>query len=141
MSDAADFVARFAEFWRAPAPDRLDVLLAPDVRLVAPLTPPTKTLADGKRAFANLLWLAPDLTAEVHSWGPTPSGVMIDFTLSGSISGVPLRWRAVDRIALREDGLASERVSHFDSLPLLLTALRHPRAWSRFLRGQAKRFG
>ncbi|HZO06130.1 MAG TPA: nuclear transport factor 2 family protein [Solirubrobacterales bacterium] len=138
---AADFVARFADFWSAPAPGRLDALLAPEVRLVAPLTPTTRTLADGKRAFASLLRLSPDLTAEVHSWGATPAGVMIDFTLNGSVSGVGLRWRAVDRIALRDDGLASERVSHFDSLPLLLTALRHPRTWPRFLYSQAKRLG
>lgn len=141
MSDPADFVARFAEFWRAPAPRRLDSLLAPEVRLVAPLTPTTEGIDAGKRAFAALLELIPDLTAEVHGWGPTPSGVLIDFTLAGSIRGVPLRWRAVDRIALRADGLASERVSYFDSAPLLATALRHPRTWPRFLRSRAWRVG
>ncbi len=29
---ATDFVKRFAEFWRAPAPERLDTLLASDAR-------------------------------------------------------------------------------------------------------------
>ena len=52
---AADFVRRFAEFWAAPAPDRLEALLAERVRLVAPLTPATETRADGERVFASLL--------------------------------------------------------------------------------------
>lgn len=141
MSQAADFVARFADFWRAPAPQRLDALLAPEVRLVAPLTPTTENLDAGKRAFANLLELMPDLTAEVHGWGPIPDGVLIEFTLAGSVRGVPLRWPAVDRIALRPDGLARERVSFFDSAPLVLTALRHPRTWPAFLRSQTRRVG
>ena len=142
MSDlAADFVDRFAEFWRAPAPRRLDDLLAPEVRLVAPLTPTTTGLDAGRSSFAALLELIPDLTAEVREWGPIPGGVLIEFTLSGTVSGVPLRWHAVDRIALRGDGLATERVSYFDSSPLLATALRHPRAWPRFPRSRARRVG
>jgi hypothetical protein len=52
VSDPADFAARFAAYWQAPSPDRLDALLAPDVLLEAPMTPTTRTLADGKRAFA-----------------------------------------------------------------------------------------
>lgn len=135
-AEAADFVGRFAEFWRAPAPGRLDALLAPDVRLVAPLTPTTEDLPGAKRAFANLLRLMPDLTAAVHGWGATADGVLIDFTLAGSVSRVPFRWPAIDRVALRADGLASERISYFDSAPLILTALRHPRTWQPFLRSR-----
>jgi hypothetical protein len=133
---AADFVGRFAEFWSAPSPDRLAMLLADDVRLVAPMTPVTHTLADGERAFSTIFDLIPDLTAEVHGWGATESGVLIDFTLSGSAGGAPISWRAVDRIEIGEDGLATERVSHFDSLPLILAVARRPRAWPAFLRSR-----
>jgi hypothetical protein len=139
VSHAADFVERFRAYWRAPSVDGLDALLAPDVRLVAPMTPTTHTLAAGKRAFAGLLALVPDLTADVHRWGETPNGVLIEFTLSGSIAGVPVSWRAVDRVALRDDGLASERVSYFDSAPLVVTVLRHPRAWPAFARSRLRR--
>lgn len=135
---AADFVRRFAEFWAAPAPGRLDALLAERVRLVAPLTPPTETRADGERVFASLLELIPDLTAEVHEWGPTETGVLIHFTVGGSVSGVALSWRAVDRIAIGEDGLATERVSYFDTPPLLLAVLRHPRTWPAFVRSRLR---
>jgi len=138
---AADFARRFAEFWAAPAPERLGALLAEDVRLVAPMTPTTSTLAEGERAFAGLFELIPDLTAEVHDWGATEEGVLIDFTLSGSAGGAPISWRAVDRIAIGEDGLATERVSHFDSLPLILAVARRPRVWPAFLRSRVRRRG
>ena len=133
---AADFARRFGEFWAAPAPERLGSLLAGDVRLVAPMTPVTHTLADGERAFAGIFDLIPDLTAEVHGWGPTESGVLIDFTLSGTAGGAPISWPAVDRIAIGEDGLATERVSYFDSMPLILAVARRPRVWPGFLRSR-----
>jgi hypothetical protein len=133
---AADFVRRFEEFWTAAVPDRLGRLLAADVRLVAPLTPTTETLEDGERAFAAIFALVPDLTGEVNSWGATEAGVMIDLTVSGTAGGSPISWRAIDRISIGADGLATERVSYFDSLPLILTVARRPRVWPAFLRGR-----
>jgi hypothetical protein len=136
LSDALDFVRRFEEFWRVPSPERLDTLLAERVRLVAPMTPTTETLADGKRAFAGLFQLIPDLTGEVHRWGTTADGVLIEFTLSGTGGGAPISWHAVDRIVLDADGLATERISYFDSLPLVLATARRPRAWPAFVRSR-----
>jgi hypothetical protein len=133
---AADFARRFADFWAAPAPERLGELLSEDVRLIAPMTPTTHTLADGERAFATIFGLVPDLTGEVHCWGATADGVLIEFTLSGTAGGAPIEWHAVDCIAIGEDGLGTERVSYFDSLPLILTAARRPRVWPGFLRSR-----
>lgn len=139
MSAAAEFVDRFAAYWRAPSVDGLDALLAPDVRLLAPMTPTTHTLADGKRAFASILRLVPDLTGEVHRWGPTEDGVLIEFTLSGTAGGGPVWWDAVDRIVLREDGLATVRISYFDATPLIRTVALRPRAWPAFVRSRLRR--
>lgn len=136
MSAAADFAERFAAYWQAPSVAGLDRLLAPDVRLVAPLTRTTEGLEEGKRVFASLLSLVPDLNAEVHRWGETRDGLLIEFTLSGSVAGVAVSWPAIDRIVLRGDGLASERVSRFDSLPLALAVARNPRAWLPFARSR-----
>jgi hypothetical protein len=111
---AVDFVRRFAEYWSAPTPERLDTVLAERVRLVAPMTPATDTLADGKRTFVTLLEQIPDLTAEVHRWGASADGVLIEFTLSGTAGESQVSWTAVDRFVLGEDGLATERVSYFD---------------------------
>ena len=136
---AADFARRFAEFWVAPSPEGLDSVLAPGARLVAPMTPTTHTLEDGKNTFAELLELIPNLTAEVHRWGATKDGVLIEFTLSGTAGGGPISWHAVDRFVLGEDGLASERISYFDSAPIALTVARRPRAWPGFGRVQLRR--
>jgi hypothetical protein len=139
LNHAADFVRRFEEFWRAPSPDRLDTVLAEQVRLAAPMMPTTHSLAEGRRAFAEQLALISGLTAEVHRWGTTADGVLIEFTLSGVAGGSPISWHAVDRFVLGEDGLATERISYFDSLPLILTAARRPRAWPAFLRSRMSR--
>jgi SnoaL-like domain len=136
---AADFAHRFAEYWRAPTPNGLDAVLAERTRLVAPMTPTTHTLEEGKRAFAELFELIEGMTAEVHRWGATEDGVLIEFTISGTAAGKPISWRAVDRFVLGEDGLATERVSYFDSAPIALTVARRPRAWLPFLRSRLRR--
>lgn len=135
---AADFVRRFTEFWAEPSPDRLDTVLAPDVRLVAPMTPTTHDLDAGKRIFAQLFELIPDLTGEVHRWGATEDGVLIEFTLSGTAGGGPISWQAVDRFVLGEDGLAIERISYFDPNRITLTIARRPRAWPGVARAQLR---
>jgi hypothetical protein len=135
---AADFVRRFAEFWRAPAPEHLDTVLAPDARLSAPMVPTTYGLEAGKHAFSDLFELIPDMTAEVHRWGATHDGVLIEFTVRGTAGGAPVSWQSVDRFILDEDGLATERFTYFDSLPLVLTLMRRPRTWSGFIRSRIK---
>jgi ketosteroid isomerase-like protein len=135
---ANDFVRRFAEFWRAPAPERLETLLAPDARLSAPMIPTTSGLEAGRRAFADLFGLIPDMTAEVHRWGATSDGVLIEFTVRGTAGGDPISWESVDRFILNEDGLATERSTYFDSMPLVLTLMRRPRAWPGFTRSRIK---
>jgi hypothetical protein len=133
---AADFVRRFEEFWAARSVDLLAGLFTDDVRLVAPMTPTTHGLADGKRAFEAIFRLIPDLTTEVHGWGTTEAGVLINFTLSGTVRGTPISWSAVDRFAIGGDGLATERVSYFDSLPLIVAVARRPQLWPAFVRSR-----
>jgi hypothetical protein len=122
QAQADDFAHRFAVYWSAPTVEGLDALLRPDVRLVAPLTPTTKGLDDGRQSIAGLLEAIPDLTAQVHRWGPHPDGCFIEFTLSGTLNGTPISWRAVDSFEIDADGMAAERVSFFDPTPLLAQA-------------------
>lgn len=135
---ADDFARRFAEFWAAPSPDRLATVLSSNVRLVAPMTPTTHTLEEGQRVFADLFELIPDLTGEVHRWGATEDGVLIEFILSGTTGGGPISWHAVDRFTLGDDGLATERISYFDPNRIALTIARRPRAWPGFARAQLR---
>lgn len=136
---AADFAARFADYWRAPTPERLSHVLADRVRLVGPMIPVTSTLVDAQRVFAGLFELIGDLTGEVHRWGATADGVLIEFTLSGTTGGKPIAWSAVDRFVLDENGLATERVNYFDSMPVVLAAATRPRAWPALLRSRLRR--
>jgi hypothetical protein len=115
---AADFVRRFVDYWSNPSVEGLDTLLAERVRLVAPLTPTSETLEDGKRSFGAVLDAIPDLTNRVLRWGATEDGVLIEFTLSGTAGGTPISWDLVDRFVLGDDGLATERVSYFDPAAL-----------------------
>jgi hypothetical protein len=124
----ADFVARFAEYWRRPRPDGLAHVLADDVRLVQPLGPTTHGLRAARRSFAVLLAWIPDLHAEVDDWSGRGDTVFIEFRLIGTIGGKPYSWPAVDRFTLRGD-LACERISYFDGLPLTLHILKHPSMW------------
>lgn len=135
---AADFVKRFSEFWRAPAPEWLDTLVARDARLSAPMVRTTVGLEAGKQAFADLFELIDDMTVEVHRWGTTSDGVLIEFTVRGTTKGSPISWESVDRFVLDEDGLATERFTYFDSLPLVLTLMRRPKVWPTFLRSRIK---
>jgi hypothetical protein len=135
---ATDFVRRFSEFWRAPHPDRLDTLLAPNAQLSAPMVPTTYGIEAGRRAFADLFELIPDMTAEVHRWGATSDGVLIEFTVHGTAGGAPISWQAVDRFVLDEDGLATGRATYFDSLPLVLSVVCRPKAWPAFVRSRIR---
>jgi ketosteroid isomerase-like protein len=147
---AAEWVAGFTDGWRAPRDAEAFVahfnpMLSPDVRLIQPQLP---TLV-GRRAFYEqfakpLFALIPDVHAEVERWAASGDALYIELTLSGMMAGTPLRWRACDRITLR-DGVAVERESYFDPLPLLLAVIKTPRAWPGYLRLRARalraRFG
>jgi hypothetical protein len=135
---AVDFVERFTDFWRAPTIDRLDTVLAPGAVLYAPMIAPTQGLHAAKRAFADLFELVSGMTVEVHRWGVTCDGVLIEFTVRGTAGGAPVSWESVDRFVLNEDGLATERFTYFDSMPLVLTLARRPRAWPGFMRSRVK---
>ncbi len=133
---AADFVRRFEQYWRAPRSADLGTVLAERAHLVAPMTTTAETREEGERAFADLLELIPDLAVEVHRWGATADGVLIEFTMGGTAGGAPISWDVVDRFVVGEDGLATERVTYFDSMPIALTVARRPRAWPGFLRSR-----
>ena len=136
---AAAFARRFAEFWRGADPGAPRRVLAERVRLVAPMTPTTDTLADGKRAFADLFRADPRPDRRGPPLGGDRGRAPDQVHPERHGGGAPISWNAVDRIALGDDGLATERISYFDSLPLILTIARRPRAWPAFLRSRWRR--
>lgn len=127
------FVERFAERWANPSLDGFCQILHPDIRLVQPLAPTIRGHAAFREQFGRLFELIPDLHGEVTGHSAEGDVVHIDMTLRGTLGGKPVEWDLCDRITLA-DGLATERVSYFDPLPLLAAIATRPRAWRLALR-------
>jgi ketosteroid isomerase-like protein len=136
-SDASEFVGRFADAWAASDVDRLLALLADDVVLKQPIVPTTVGKAAARDAFTRLFVAFPNLTATVHRSAAEGDLLFIEFTLSCRFGGRELSWPAVDRFLLR-DGLAAERVSYFDALPLFVEILKRPRGWRDLARARLR---
>lgn len=124
----------FVEGWLTPSPHAWDRLLAPDVELVQPLLRNCRGREQWWREAARLMRLVPDLRGEVLSWSATGDTMFIDVRFTGTLGGRPLTWRAVDVLTLDATGTVLRRESHFDSVPLILTVLRRPRAWLAYWR-------
>jgi SnoaL-like domain len=134
-----DSVARwFAAGWDDPGNgERFSSHFLPGfhehVRLIQPGAPGA-TGHDGFRGvFGPIFELAPDIRADVHGWAGAGDSVLIEFTLSCTVGGRRVSWRAVDRLTL-ERGLVIERRSFFDPTPSRLALLRHPPSWPRAAR-------
>ena len=128
MDAAADFVDGFAKSWAAPTVESHSALWHDDIVLIQPLMPKAVGRKECEEGFARLFRLIPDLHATVHRWSADRDIVFIEFTLAGTFGGRRIAWDAVDRITLRE-GLAVERVSYFDSVPLGIEMALRPRGW------------
>jgi hypothetical protein len=136
------WVEAFVEGWREPnggeAKARyFERILHPRVRMIQPQMPDLVGHAEFRSGFiAPLFALMPDLHGVVERWAIRGDTALIEITIKGTLGGRPAGMRAVDRVTIR-DGLAVERESYGDPLPLVLTGLRRPRAWPRLLRFQA----
>lgn len=88
---------------------------------------------EGMRAmFSRIFALVPDLRAELDNWTVGAGTAFIEFTLTGTLGGKPLSWRAVDRMALDGEKLVL-RETYYDPLPVLVALITRPRAWLRVL--------
>ncbi len=137
MRTPEEFVESFRRYWSAPSLDGFAELLTPDVRLVQPLAAPMHGLDGARRGFTPIFAWLPDLRAHVDRWGVREGFLFIEFRLRATIGGRPFEWPAVDRFTLRSDGMATERISYFDPLPILFATITRPRGWVRFFRSGA----
>lgn len=134
---ALRWIQRFTENWANPQPDRwleqYRDLLDPQVRLIQPLAPPAQGFDEFKTLFDGIFALIPDLRGKVERWSATGDEVYIELTLSGTLGGKPIAWRACDRCTMR-DGLVVERESYWDPTPVLAAAALRPKAWPDLVR-------
>ena len=138
MNSSDGFVAGFAAYWDSPSPGRLSDHLHDDVLLVQPLSPPMRGLAAAQQEFTKILGWLPDLRGEVDGSSREGDVVFIEFRLIARLGNEVVQWPVVDRFLLRGDK-AVERVSYFDSFPLLIKVLKHPSTWLSWLRSGAAR--
>ena len=126
--EAGAFAERFTAAWAHPSIEGFVEILDPEVRLVQPLAPTIVGHAAFREQFGRLFELIPDLHGEVTGHTAEGDVVHIDMTLRGTLAGKPVEWDLCDRITL-SDGLATERISYFDPLPLVVAIASRPRAW------------
>jgi hypothetical protein len=130
-STAEDLVAWFAEVWSSPSYESFcrDVTarLAPDARMVQPLVRTHSGHEAFCRNIAPLFAALPDVHARVLDWRGDEHTVFIEFHLQGTLGGRFARLHVCDRFS-HSGGLVTERMSFFDPAPLLVAALRSPRA-------------
>lgn len=135
--DHAAFMASFADAWARPDADRFVELLAPDVRLLQPLTPVVVGRTAAHEEFVRLLRWLPDIHGIIDTRSSSQDTVLVAWRLCFSLGRSPRQLPLVDRIVLRE-GLIAERQAYFDSASLALAILARPRAWLPFLRYRAE---
>jgi SnoaL-like domain len=144
-TQAREWITGFAEGWRAPSgPEEFAAhfrpMLAPDVRLIQPQLPTLVGHVAFEEQFVKPVFaLIPDVHADVERWAASGETLYIELTLHGTLGGRPISWRACDRVTLR-DGVAVERESYFDPVPVLAAVARTPRAWPRLVSLQARNF-
>lgn len=136
---AARFAERFADTWRTPDLAKHEALWSDDIVLTQPMMGTLRGKQACRNAFQRLFALVPDLHADVHRVAHAEHQVFIEFTLSGTYGGKPIAWDAADRFTFT-GGLIAERVSYFDSAPLVAKLLGRPRGWDRLARTGAALF-
>ncbi len=115
---AARFAEQFADTWRTPDLAKHEALWSDEIVLTQPMMGTLRGKQACRESFQRLFALMPDLHADVHRVGHGSHEVFIEFTLSGTYGGKPIAWDAVDRFTFT-NGLIAERVSYFDSAPLI----------------------
>ncbi|MCU7824076.1 nuclear transport factor 2 family protein [Kitasatospora sp. DSM 101779] len=118
-----DFVERWAAFWAAPDPARLDGLSAPDIVLEWPgRAEPIRGLDAWREQVVGALARFPDLVLQVVADAAGGDTSFIAWRAAASVGGRAVHWEGVDRMELR-DGLVARSVVVFDT-----AALRAPAA-------------
>jgi hypothetical protein len=137
MESPREFVDRFARFWARPSLDGFAKVLAPTVTLRQPMAPTMHGLEQVRAGFKPVFDWLPDIHGEVDRWTAEGDVVFIEFRLRATIGGRPFEWPLIDRFVVGPDGMAIERLTYFDPLPLVLAILARPSGWWRFWRSGA----
>jgi ketosteroid isomerase-like protein len=114
LTQAEQWVARFAANWAKPDPDGLrDFMHADTKNLIPPMAEPGNR-EEVVAHFKGVMQMLPDFRLEIIRWAAVSDTVMIEWQGSATVAGKPLGWRGVDRISLR-DGKTYEGQVYWDT--------------------------
>ncbi len=118
MTDAERFMQRYMEVWPSFDADRLDLAIDPEAvihhsGMERPIRGAEKP--DYVRAIKALM---PDIGLEVANWAASGDVVFVEYEMSGTLAGRPLRWTGIGRFKLRGER-AIEAIGRWDNLELL----------------------
>ncbi|MBX3028303.1 nuclear transport factor 2 family protein [bacterium] len=123
MTDTDRFLARFADFGRAPDPAKYEDLFDPaegtvqHPGMVAPLR------RDQVRAYmTTYLAAVPDFRFVIAQWAERDGTVFVEARNAGSPGGTPLEWGSVYCVTLRGDRVL-RGCAYGDRIPLLACLL------------------
>lgn len=146
-SEHERWVDAFAQAWHSPTDaddlvEKFRPLLMSDYRFRQPLSRGHGVgLTQFHRRFARpLLDVLSDVQGTVESWAGRGDTLFIEMVLDARVGRRPIQLRACDRVRL-VDGMASDRETYFDPLPLLAAVLRSPQLWVTALRAQVATIG
>ncbi|MBV9847160.1 MAG: nuclear transport factor 2 family protein [Kutzneria sp.] len=118
--DTAAWIAAYEQVRRSNDSAALGRMWAPDGTLHHPdLSRPIP----GSQLPAyndDILRRLPDITWELLRWASRDDIVYLEWTCRATISGTPLVWSGVDRMVIH-DGLITEEVVYYDTVPLWIT--------------------
>ena len=118
-----EFVERWAAFWEAPDPARVDELAAPDIELRFPGLPePLHGVEAWRERVASMVERFPDLRLTVTAHAAAGDLCFVSWHGTATASGRPVMWDGIDRMRLR-DGLVVDSLVAFDTARLRVSAV------------------
>ena len=116
MAIDGEFVEKFEWAWQDPAA-RFVELFHPDGTLYQQGMERPLRRDEIPGHIATILTLLPDLRVEVKAWAVNNDDVFIEWNNHATFGDRPISWDGASRFTLR-DGLVTEEISYFDTLPL-----------------------
>ncbi|MFI5897011.1 nuclear transport factor 2 family protein [Actinoplanes sp. NPDC051513] len=117
-----DFVDRWAGFWSAPDPARVDDLAAPEIELRYPgLAEPLRGVEAWRDRVASIVDRFPDIRLTVTDHAAAGDLCFVSWRGNATVNGKSLSWEGIDRMRLR-DGLVVDSLVAFDTAALRAAA-------------------
>ncbi|MFI5841939.1 nuclear transport factor 2 family protein [Catenuloplanes sp. NPDC051500] len=113
-----EFVDRWAAFWDAPDPARVDDLAAPGIELTYPGLPePVRGIEAWRARVTSIVDRFPDVRLTVTAHATAGDLCFVSWRGTATAAGHPLTWEGIDRMRLK-NGLVTDSLVAFDTAGL-----------------------